>query len=114
MSRRITARLLVLGCFRGQFHSYNSVEGDLAGESILYFPLRATGRSRATRLLGEEGTMSGVWLLAVALPLRSASQSTNLTKPFVAWAVLDLMAIPWPSGRNFESHPPYHSFKAYP
>jgi hypothetical protein len=59
MCSRITGHLLVLGCFRGQFHSYNSADRDLPGESILYFPLRVTGRSRSARLLGEGGTMSG-------------------------------------------------------
>jgi hypothetical protein len=37
-----------------------------------------------------------VWLLAVALPLWSAGQSTDLTMPFVIGAGLDLIAIPWP------------------
>lgn len=37
-----------------------------------------------------------VWLLAVAIPLRSAGQSTGLTKLFVIGVVLDLIAIPWP------------------
>jgi hypothetical protein len=37
-----------------------------------------------------------VWLLAVALPLWSAGQSTDLTTPFVIGLVLDLIVIPWP------------------
>jgi hypothetical protein len=40
-----------------------------------------------------------VWLLAVALPLRSAglwdSRATGLTKTFVLPVVLDLLVIPW-------------------
>jgi hypothetical protein len=36
-----------------------------------------------------------VWLMAVALPLRSAGQSTDLTKTFVIGVVLDLIVIPW-------------------
>lgn len=37
-----------------------------------------------------------IWLTAVALPLRSAGQSSNLTKPFVIGVILDLIVIPWP------------------
>ena len=37
-----------------------------------------------------------IWLIAVYLPLRSAGQSTNLTKAMVIGVVGDLIVIPWP------------------
>jgi hypothetical protein len=37
-----------------------------------------------------------IWLIAVYLPLRSAGQSTDLTKVMVIGAVVDLIVIPWP------------------
>jgi len=37
-----------------------------------------------------------IWLIVVALPLRSAGRSIDLTRPFVIGVVLDLIAIPWP------------------
>jgi len=37
-----------------------------------------------------------VWLIVVALPLRSAGQSTELTKTFVIGAVACLVVVPWP------------------
>jgi hypothetical protein len=37
-----------------------------------------------------------VWLLAVALPLRSAGRSTDLTNAMLIGAVVDLIVIPWP------------------
>jgi len=37
-----------------------------------------------------------IWLIAVYLPLRSAGQSTELTKVMVIGVVVDLIVIPWP------------------
>src|SRR5207237_8284438 len=37
-----------------------------------------------------------IWLIAVYLPLRSAGQSTDLTKIMVGGVVVDLIVIPWP------------------
>jgi hypothetical protein len=37
-----------------------------------------------------------IWLIAVYLPLRSAGQSTGLTKAMVIGVVVDLVVIPWP------------------
>jgi len=37
-----------------------------------------------------------IWLIAVYLPLRSAGQSTGLTKAMVIGVVVDLIVIPWP------------------
>ena len=37
-----------------------------------------------------------VWLMAVAVPLRSAGRSTELTSIFVIGAIADLIVIPWP------------------
>ena len=37
-----------------------------------------------------------IWLIAVYLPLRSAGQSTGLTKAMVIGVVGDLIVIPWP------------------
>lgn len=37
-----------------------------------------------------------IWLGAVALPLWSAGQSTELTRTFVTGVVIDLIVIPWP------------------
>lgn len=37
-----------------------------------------------------------IWLIAVALPLRSAGGYSNLTKPFLIGVILDLIVIPWP------------------
>ncbi len=37
-----------------------------------------------------------VWLMAVAIPLRSAGRSTELTNIFISGAVADLIVIPWP------------------
>ena len=37
-----------------------------------------------------------VWLIAVAVPLRSAGRSPELTNIFIAGAVADLIVIPWP------------------
>jgi len=37
-----------------------------------------------------------VWLIAVYLPLRSAGQSTELTKVMAIGVVVDLIVIPWP------------------
>lgn len=37
-----------------------------------------------------------IWLIAVYLPLRSAGQSTDLTKVMVMGVVADLIVIPWP------------------
>jgi len=37
-----------------------------------------------------------VWLIAVAVPLRSAGRSPELTNIFVMGAIADLMVIPWP------------------
>jgi hypothetical protein len=36
-----------------------------------------------------------IWLIAVYLPLRSAGQSTGLTKAMVGGVVVDLLVIPW-------------------
>jgi hypothetical protein len=37
-----------------------------------------------------------VWLIAVALPLRAAGQTTELTKTMLIGAIVDLIVIPWP------------------
>jgi hypothetical protein len=37
-----------------------------------------------------------IWLVAVALPLRSVGQSSNLTSIFLIGVTFDLIAIPWP------------------
>lgn len=37
-----------------------------------------------------------IWLLAVALPLRSVGQLTGLMRPMVMGVVFDLIVIPWP------------------
>lgn len=37
-----------------------------------------------------------VWLIAVALPLRSAARSLDLTDGMIIGVVLDLIVIPWP------------------
>lgn len=37
-----------------------------------------------------------IWLIAVALPLRSAGVSTNLTRTMAIGVVVDLIVIPWP------------------
>jgi hypothetical protein len=37
-----------------------------------------------------------IWLVAVALPLSSAGQSTTLTKVMLIGVVIDLSVIPWP------------------
>ena len=37
-----------------------------------------------------------VWLIAVAVPLRSAGRSPELTNIFVMGAIADLIVIPWP------------------
>ena len=36
-----------------------------------------------------------IWLIAVYLPLRSAGQSTDLTRVMVMGVVVDLIVIPW-------------------
>lgn len=37
-----------------------------------------------------------IWLIAVWLPLRSAGGSTDLLKPMLIGAVVELIVIPWP------------------
>ena len=37
-----------------------------------------------------------IWLIAVAVPLRSTGRSTELTNIFVMGAIADLIVIPWP------------------
>ena len=37
-----------------------------------------------------------IWLIAVYLPLRSAGQSTDLTRVMAIGVVVDLIVIPWP------------------
>ena len=61
----------------------------LAGAGIRY-PLKMAP------LLLLQMLYKAIWLLAVALPLSSAGQTTTLTKPMLIGVVLDLIVIPWP------------------
>lgn len=51
---------------------------------------------RMLPLLFLQLVYKSIWLVAVALPLLSAGQSTELTRVFVMGAVADLIVIPWP------------------
>jgi hypothetical protein len=47
-------------------------------------------------LLFMQLTYKTIWLVAVALPLRSAGISTGLTKVMLIGAIVDVVVIPWP------------------
>ncbi len=73
----------------GVAFSFWSALSALSGLGVRY-PLRMLA------LLLLQLFYKSVWLLAVALPLWSAGQSTDLTKVMVGGVVVDLIVIPWP------------------
>lgn len=75
--------------FRGVAFSFWAALSLLCGLGIRY-PLKMLP------MLLIQLVYKSIWLIAVYLPLRSAGQSTELTKAMVMGAVIDLVVIPWP------------------
>jgi hypothetical protein len=74
---------------RGAAFSFWAALSALSGLGVRY-PLKMLP------LLLLQLVYKSIWLIAVYLPLRSAGQSTNLTKVMVIGVVVDLIVIPWP------------------
>ena len=74
---------------KGVAFSFWAALAALAGLGLRY-PLKMLP------LLFLQLVYKSIWLIAVYLPLRSAGQSTELTKVMVIGVVVDLIVIPWP------------------
>lgn len=74
---------------KGAAFSFWAALSVLSGLGIRY-PLRMLP------LLLLQLLYKSIWLVAVYLPLRSAGQSTGLTKVMALGVVMDLIVIPWP------------------